>query len=100
MRLDSALAEEQPPPDAGVRQPLGHQPEHLALAIRQLGERPLRLGSAEQASYHLGVESRPSARDALRGIEKLGDREHTVLQQVPEATVACQLDDVRGLHVL
>src|SRR4029453_2898452 len=58
MRLDRALADEQPLRDTTVGQSLGHQPQDLALALGELGERPVGARRRDQPPDDLRVERR------------------------------------------
>ena len=69
---------------AGVRQALGHQLEHLALA-RRSARRADRRRAGRAARDDLRVERRAAAATRSRGVEELADVEHAVLEQVAEA---------------
>ena len=56
VRLDRALAQEQSPGDAGVRQALGDEAEHLLLAFGQAADRIGLPASGHEAGDHEGVE--------------------------------------------
>ena len=100
VRLDRALAEVEALGDAGVRESLRHQLEHLALALGQLGERAVGARPRDEARDDLGVERRAALGDALRRGQELTDVEHAVLQEVAEAAERDELDGVRRLDVL
>ena len=54
--LDRTVADHQLPGDRGVRPALGHQPQHLPLPRRQLGQHILLTAAAEQLRHHLRVQ--------------------------------------------
>jgi hypothetical protein len=85
---------------AGVGQTLGHQLEHLALAVRQLCERSGVAAVTEHSPDDVWYQRRAAACDTLGRIEKLLDGEYAVLQEVAEASECHELDGVIGLDVL
>ena len=100
MRLDRLLGQPQALGDAGIRPPLGHQREHLALARRELVECAAP-GRGDQRGHHLRVQRRAARGHAPRRLEEVVDVEHAVLEQVAEAAAGGdELDDVAGLDVL
>src|SRR4051812_10370381 len=92
------LGEEGPPRDATVRQSLGHQRQHLALAPRQRSQRVLL--AADQRGDDLRVECRPAGGDARGRVEEVRDVEDAVLEQVAEAALGGEPDGARQLDVL
>src|SRR5215204_2826520 len=71
VRLDRALAEEQPLGDPAVGQPLGHQSEDLPLALGELGERPVGARRRDEPPDDLRVERRAAAGNPLGRREEL-----------------------------
>ena len=61
MRLDRALSQVQALGDAGVGQPLCHQLEHLAFALRELGKRVVAASNRDQADDAWGSKSLSSS---------------------------------------
>ena len=100
VRLDRALAQHEPLGDPGVGETLGHQLEHLPLAIGELGQRIIVCRSRDEARDHLRIERRASACHSLGRREELGDFQHAILQQVAEATERDELDRMARLDVL
>jgi hypothetical protein len=82
--LDRALGDDQPLRDAGVREPLGHQGEDLALARSELVLR-VAARAGDELGHDLGVERRPPAGDTLERVEEVAHVGHALLQQVPDA---------------
>src|SRR5262245_52753013 len=97
--LDRAVAEDQPVCDPGVGQALGHQLQHPALALGQPREWATG-GRGDQFGDHLRIERGPAGGDAPGRREELVDLQHPILQQVAEARLPDQIDDVPGLDVL
>lgn len=98
--LDRALAEIQALGDADVCKPLGHQLEHFALAVRQIGQRVVTASSRDEARHDLRIESRSALGDPFCRREELADLEDAILQQVSETAVRHKLDGMRRLDVL
>ncbi len=100
MRLDRALAQVEALGDPCVGQALCHQLEHLAFALRELGERIVFAPRRDEARDYLRVERRATLGNALGCSEELADLEHAVLEQVAEAAERDQLNGVGRLDVL
>jgi hypothetical protein len=107
VRLDGLRADDELLADPAVRQPFGHQRQHLALARRELAERIVLASPPEELADDLGIDRRPSLPDAPDGVQEVVDLEHAVLQQVAEAVGPLaderqrvrRLDDPRALLV-
>jgi hypothetical protein len=88
--LDGARGDEQSPADAGIGASLGHQPEHLALARRQLLERVAYFPRRNELLNEHGVNDRAATTDAPSGVEKLIDVGDPTLEQVAAPAAARQ----------
>ena len=71
--------------DRVVRAALRHQPEHLALARAQLGQRVLAPAAAEQARDDLGVERAAALPHAPHRVDEALEVGDAVLEQVADA---------------
>jgi len=71
--LDAALGQEDPGGDRRVRQPLGHQLEHLPLARSQLVERVVAAASADQLRDDARIERRAAPGDPLHSRDEVGN---------------------------
>jgi hypothetical protein len=100
VRFDRAFAEEQPPRDPAVREPFGHQLEHMPFPIGQRGQRIVVASPRHQAGHNLRVQGGPTAGHALGRREELADVEHAILQQVTESAQRHEANHVRRFDVL
>ena len=99
--FDRSLAEMEPLGNAAVRQPLGHQLEHLAFALGQVSQRIIRpAASGDKARNDLRIERRPAARNAPGCGKEVVHLENAVLEEVAEAAVRDELDCMGRLDVL
>ena len=100
--LDHALAHAEAVGDRLVGLALGHAPEHLALARRELVERALGAAAVEHPRHDLGIERRAALPDLAHRVGERVAVGHAVLEQVADALGALpqQLDRVGHLDVL
>src|SRR4051794_5729103 len=100
--LDGALGHDEARGDRVVRPPLGHQPEHFALARGELVEHAVLAAAAEELGDRLGVHRRAALRHAPDGVDELAHVGDAVLEQVADAAAAIreQLGRERPLDVL
>ena len=99
--LDGPLGDDHPQGDAGVRAALRHEPQHLALARRELVERVVRAPAADELGDDGGIERRSALGDAAHCGREVVDVGDPVLQQVPDAlgVLAEELDRIARLDV-
>ena len=72
-----------------VREALGHQREHLALALGERGERAVGVARRRPgAATTFGSSAEPPRATRSAAVEELADVEHAVLEQVAEAAEA------------
>jgi len=102
VRLDGLRREEETLADSLVGAPLGHQSEHVAFALGELGERVVCSSAAEQAGHDLWIDRGFAAADASDRGEELAQVTDAVLEQVSDASrcAAEQVEGVVGLHEL
>ena len=88
--------------DRGVRQPLGHQLEHLPLASGQLVEWIVAPSPADQLRDHAGIERGAAPGDPLDRRDEVGQVVDPVLEQVadPFRALLQELERVALLDVL
>jgi hypothetical protein len=88
--------------DGGVGAPLRHEPQDLALARGQDGERVDASRRTEKLGDDFGVQGGTSYGDPLERFDEVADVGHPVLQQVADAggVVGQQVGGVAGLDVL
>ncbi len=88
--------------DRAVGAALGHQPQHLALARRELRQRVVAAAAAHQLRDDRRIERRAALGDAAHGGGELVDVRDAVLEQVAHALgrVLQQLERVGRLDVL
>ena len=100
--LDGPLGHDQAVRDRLVGEPLGHQPEHLALAGRQVGQPVLTAPAADELRDDARVEGAAPAGDAAGGVGQLVTRRDAVLEQVADALrrLGQQVHRVVGLDVV
>src|SRR6185503_1060097 len=100
--LDRALGDDEAVGDGVVRAALGHQPDDLSLARRELVEHAALAAAAEQLRDRLRVHRRPALGDAADRVDELADVGDAVLEQVADtaAAVGQQLGGERPLDVL
>ena len=91
--------------DALVGEALGHQPEHFALARREVVERVHPAAAAEHPRDDLRVQRRSSLRDLAHGGDEVVEVGDAVLEQVADAARVLAdelgrvaLDEVLGEH--
>ena len=100
--LHRPLGDHKPCCDRVIRAPLGHQLEHLSLALGEFLQRILLAVAPEQLADHLGVDHRAVLGDPVHGIEQGADVGDALLEQItdPLRGSADQLDRVLLLNVL
>jgi hypothetical protein len=86
----------------GIGSTLGHQPQDVALAARELVEWRVAASPSQEASDHRRVDDRLTAGDPPNSIRELGDPRHPLLQEIadPRGVVAQEVDGIPGLDVL
>ena len=77
MALDRPLGQPEPTGNPGVGQPLGHQREHLLLALGQSREHTRVAVGGDQLAHNLRVQGRPAARYPLERLQEVIDVEST-----------------------
>src|SRR5213076_1352122 len=77
--LDRAAADEERRADGRIRAPLGHQREHVALALGQLLERA---AACDELTHDLRVERRPARRHSPHGLDEIAYVRHALLEQI------------------
>ena len=82
MRLDRALGDEKPPADLDVREPLGDEPEHLALALRELVDGIGLPAAREQARDDRRVDHRLAFGQSPERVDEDGGIADAILEQV------------------
>ena len=83
--LDGALGHEQAAANPGVRVPLGHKTEHLALAPREIVERVVPAAARYELLNYTGVNDRSAAHDPLDNLYEVGNISDPTLQQVTDS---------------
>jgi hypothetical protein len=94
MRLDRLLSQHQAFRDTLIRQALGDEGEHFALATGEIRERLSAASLGKQLAHDFRVDHRAARRNTMDCREKPRGFGDTVLQQVPEALR--RLGDQRG----
>ena len=90
MLLHHPLRHDELPPDRDVGAPLRQQPEHLALARGQLGERVAAAALGEQCGHDLRIEHGAAADDPVQGVGEIVEPGHAVLEDVADASPGAQ----------
>lgn len=88
----------QGPGDGRVGPALGHQRQHLPFPGRETAQRVL--PAPQQLPYHLRVQHRAAARHPDHGVREVGDRRHPVLQQVADAALVAEVEQMGGVGLL
>jgi hypothetical protein len=94
VRLDRLRAEEESLTDASVRAALGHQGEHLALALGELVEPALRAGSIDEPRDDRRVDDTLAVSQTAERVVRTARSETRSLSMYPTPPGCCRISRI------